>query len=967
MINADQCRRQNEEYENHQLHLIETRERRCRRYAWWDLRGSVCWAETALRRILLGVEMTARRSLCLAAEAIEEGERIVRSLFEALIGLADHTVGTWFLGNDTGYWPLIFTASRTVRSRPKNYTFTRSMALAINHHAADMKDVYNEEGTHVEIRLEDGDVKWSKSGDSNFIPLLPRAKDYPYFTPTEDISRGWRALSYDTKRLNDWRQLPPFDLIAGGGDRLIAKVANSDDIYILILDYPFFHQTSNGRRISLPQSFFKIDPLCGQSGISPSDLTAHVQVPHDDEQHPATERFPLFRKLYKNRFPAVDTMTAWFPPRIWVKVDLRPRKSTSNPPFPYPSYDHVIYLSNLPNWRLSRERVKKSFKYEMVLDLGVGSTHYHEQHDSRFGGEAESLSGQGGQTGKALSFLREFIFGKDTFDAAYRFANGHVEDYGGWLDGTCIYFQLVRLKSEAEVEEFGLKDAYAILWCDEQFAFAERWRLLHIYDRVFSSPFQPIIGEISILEEEYYKENAFDADRYFCPFQEGWINDQSRMAVARQFIAVSGSSEELEHEIFTIHYAWGSMDKTWRRRKIPRSDNTMSSFDDCFFNSADISTLQMRSDSTMILHGSMRLRGKIINGIWSQRVLPAEGQEMPSIKTLAFEPKFKPRQGSYIHPWRFVELSAAMSMHQKFSHYGVLEPVDSRIQAYRIANLNIDFESLVGLSREEIEDRIWIDDQKILGMNHKKIDWADASDFSNNPLSAIREEWQVSLFNQNLAFRIVNRPVVGWLMLFADKRDDKLAEISTRMKGDDIVLTSGDPTPAKIKFNHISRIRNLRDAHGATVHQEPDGISPPAVAEAYIQSTVDEMNNVLKVSIILKFARTQSSMIAPSLDDYENWLAMNVWRVKIACWDPYTHEVLKILDVEHMNSFEQKDTVNVRKFTWFPNTVDQRSGLLSTVLTQEGAILNGTSIWCIGATGLAACPDRIIWRTSPSV
>jgi hypothetical protein len=43
-------------------------------------------------------------------------------------------------------------------------------------------------------------------------------------------------------------------------------------------------------------------------------------------------------------------MTAWFAPRIWYKLDARPRKDTADPPDRYPSYDHVVYLSNLPSF-----------------------------------------------------------------------------------------------------------------------------------------------------------------------------------------------------------------------------------------------------------------------------------------------------------------------------------------------------------------------------------------------------------------------------------------------------------------------------------------------------------------------------------------------------------------------------------------------------------------------------------------
>jgi hypothetical protein len=962
MANADQCRRETERYDQEQRRRIREQEGLCRLFVAWDPRGWACWTGTAARWAALALEMAARRLLCATAEAVEEGERILSAIGNAIGGAIDHLAGTWFLGNDTGYWPIVRTTQRAVPSRPRRTAFARSIALAINDQTADMRNAYREEGAHVEVRLENGEVEWAVNGGA-FAPLLPRREDYPPFAPADAVRDGKRAVSYDNRRLGEWLALPPFDLIAGGGDRLIAKVAGSDAIFILILDHPVLHRTGTGTRLRLPQTFFKLDPDCGRAEANRFELLQHVRVQDDDEKHPATERFPIFRLMFANAHS--DTMDAWFPPRVWLKLDARPRKDTATPPRRYPVYDHVIYLSNLPDWTGNRERARRSVRYVRVLDLGIGSSHYHEQHDPRFGGETDSLSGRGGLAGRALEGLREDFFGASSFDAAFRVANGHVEDFGGWLDGTCIYFQMVQLKSDADIRGGDLRDAYAILWCDEQLAFTERWRVLHIYDHKFASPFQPIVGEVSVLEEEYYPGAVFDADRYFCPFQEGFIHALSRMAVARQFVAVTGAVPGGgADEIYTTHFAWGTMDKTWRRRMAPRA-GSMTPAAGAMFASVDLGSLALRGDSTLMLEGAVSLNGKTVEGLWTQRVLPASCQETPSVADLAQEPRFSPRQTSYTHTWRFVEKSAAARLHQRFSHYGVLEPVDSRIQAFRLGTGNEDLESSTGLTTAEIESRLWTDTDRLLGSTHRRIDWTDAANIPDNPLSALRTGTYTGRFSPRLSFRLVRRPGLGWLMLHADKREDKMAEIALLNPRGNLTLQSDAPNPAAITFlgpAAVRRVRNLRDPHGVTVQAEPDGVSPPCVSRATVTTFIDRGQNVVRVRITLRFARSSLSLRSAALPTYESWLAMNVWRVKIACWNPLTQNTLTLADLEHMTVFAAGADETVREGEWTPAAADQRGGILASVLNEAGCMLDATSLWCVGSTGLAAPPDEVLWE-----
>jgi hypothetical protein len=71
-----------------------------------------------------------------------------------------------------------------------------------------------------------------------------------------------------------------------------------------------------------------------------------------------------------------------------------------------------------------------------VLDPGVGVSHLHEQHDNRFGGEVDCLHGARISLGIVTS---------PSDEEAFRFANGPIRDFGGWVDGTCIHYMLVQL------------------------------------------------------------------------------------------------------------------------------------------------------------------------------------------------------------------------------------------------------------------------------------------------------------------------------------------------------------------------------------------------------------------------------------------------------------------------------------------------------------------------------------------
>lgn len=967
MANAEECRWESHQTKKRNRQRVKKHREECRDYGWLDPRGWVCHIVTFFETVWNTVTETVNDWVCDAAELFEEIERYGGMFFDWAMTVLDHWVGV-LTGNPTGYWPIVDSEERSVSSRPVRAAFTRSFVLGTDLAQVSLSAPYREEGAHVEVRLVDGSVEWSIDG-APFVAFEPRASDYPPL-PGVDVDLAPQSVSYHKERLGEWVTPPVFDMIAAGGDRFIAKAADSDAIYIAIPANPFVHRLSDGSRIQLPQSFFKLDPDCGIAETDRDELLAHVRVPGDNELHPATERFPLFRVMFESRAVYTDIMAAWFAPRIWLKLDTRPRKGSSDPPQRYPQYDHIIYRCNLPDFFLNRKRVRRSVRYRHVLDLGVGVSHFHEQHDGRFGGEADSLSGRGGTLGGALAGLRQMLFQGVEFDHAYRYANGPVEDYGGWVDGTCIYYMLVQLKSSAAIEAADLEDAFAVLWTDEQLVFTERWRVLDIIDRKFMSPFQPIVGDISINEEEFYSNAPFDGDRYFCPFRYGHVRQHSRMAVARQFIAVTGIDPDTNaDEIYTTHFAWGTMDKTWRRRLPPNVQIRRTGDSNDNEDLANLSDFSMRGDSTIMIRGARSVDGNRFYGYWTQRVLPANGQEMPSVQDLADEETFEPRRARYTHAWRFVGDGAFKILHRRYSHYGVLEPVESRIQMYRIPDDQITFSSAIGAP--DVEAALWEDRNRTLQIQHPRLNYGAAAqglqgllDGSPADVTEALEQAQEnrthpSGFNNPMRFKLARRPGLGWILMHADKRDEKLIGFNPLPNGG-VLLTDSTNSARTVTVRALRHVRNARDPHGIRIGLEADGVSPPAVPSAVIE-VLSDGRTVQQATISFTMGRKPDDRLHNSLESYREWVASNVWRVKLGGVLPDSDTVVLLLDLEREIVFQPSNDNTTWTYIWLPSVAQQRNGALAAMLSEAGAAQYGTSLWFVGATGLAAPPDGVGW------
>ncbi len=970
---GEECRYETRRWIERKRSQRTERHRSCRERPWWDPQRWFCEIVNVVRDFVEEIVHVTRKLVCAAIEIVEEIVPLIEGAAKTAWGAFDSVVGS-FTGNDTGQLPIIDSRARPVPSRPNQRASARSLALGLD--SAPPLMPYNQDGAFVALTLVDG-IAGIEGAPS---PLAPTMGDLPAFA-IDRVPANWRgplAVSYDGSRLGDWGKPPDFDLIAAAGDRAFAKASGDDALYLLLFANPYRHRIGR-RTIDLPQSFFKLDPECGRGTASRADLLAHVAIPGDDERHPATERFALYRFMFGNLNVFLDIMDVQAGPLVWIKIDARPRRDTSDPPPRYPRYNHVTYRSNLPP--PFRNVVRKSVRYERVLDLGIGSTHLHEQHDNRFGGEVDVLS-RHGLVEELLAPGSRALFGEETLEAGYRFANGPIRDYGGWVDGTCIYFQLVQLKSDEAIRREEWDEAYAVLWIDEQMSFTERWRVLHPFDRDFTSPSPPILGIITRSESEFYPDAPFSGDRFFCPLLEGHIRPDSRMAVARQHVALTGVDPESgEAEIYTIHFSWPTMDKTWRRRFLPGSDT--ETMDGPRVGIEAVATgLRLREEQMLLVPGRRRYGRRTIEGLFFQPVLPASGQEAPSVAELGGQPAFAAPTRRYTHPWRFVAQGAGAFADATYSHFGVHEPVDGRDQLYQVRLVE-------GGDPARIERALWLDEGGAFSIRHKRLDYAQltrtleglgrrasrlggalvglltgrgsarrlarsARAFADAVASARESRTHPSIYNAPMKVRLGERGALGWTMTLADRRDDKLIRLDPLPDGRLARLVDAADPGHVVEIELLAHRRNARDLHGLTVGREVDALSPPAIEMAKLRPELDASGRVRRVAISLGLARGPDD--ASAYDRYDEWVASNVWRVRLAAI--VGRETIGLFDLTVADDFRRSGSV--LQGTWDVPPDLNMPVPLEDLLTQAGQASHFLSLWGVGPSGLAAIPDQLI-------
>jgi hypothetical protein len=550
--------------------------------------------------------------------------------------------------------------------------------------------------------------------------------------------------------------------------------------------------------------------------------------------------------------------------------------------------------------------------FDKVLDIGVGHVHWHEQYDHRTGGEIQPL------------FTGPFVPSPPlTYADLYRFTNGPVRDGDGFVDGTCNYYALVRLRNAG----------FALLYIDEQSYFVQRWRMADPRDT--NGPSTALVGGLASNASFY----GWNRATYWDPFQAGQIAASSRMAVSRQVVLVSAPDPLKPGQpaavIYSINFSYATIDRSWRWRSLPgqaqyfASDAQRASepIDPSLPNTVYPETIRLREDMTINVKGTQQQPdGTIVVGRWYQRYLPAGNVLVPPASALTGS---RPSQG-YTHPWKFLREAVFLAADQ-FSHLGAYTAVDSRTQYYTVtpATAQDSYELTKAMG-----DDPWIDTTRQLCTRLLEFQWAAPLRLPDIDPGQTLWNLQIvgpprapaSLFNTETRLRIVSNGS-AWLAQHWDKRDD------------DLISFWGLPVTVTL----------TKDGRNATVTLDSStwDDTPPAVPAAQFSWTGNPRQPV------------QITLTSP----------LAVSRVQLAALDPVpdpssagsTATVVALLDVPASGYFASTSPGEV--FSWSPSARVQ--ALLARYCTHAGALAHGTSLWCEDLPGHASVPDSMVWAGTP--
>lgn len=774
------------------------------------------------------------------------------------------------------------------------------------------------------------------------------------------------ACSFSSRRAGVRIAAPPFDMIAASGGRVLAKERGADRFYFAMMDHSFIHFTPERGEFPVPPIYSRLDPEFHQPTARNEDLTAHLAGCFED--HYAAERFPAYRFALEQGF--TDMMMVRLDRRIWHLIDTRPPLglvspknvafeaflrtfTTTLPPIPGPIQDAFQNLLGKlppafdrfkealqagttggtapPTWVPRVENVAYSdgstelkplsIDYRKVLDIGVGAMHLHDQYEVVVGGEVQPM-----RTGTLTDFWK----------AMYAFFNGPIRDADGYNDGTVHYYALVQLKDNAAV---GIPDAYGIVYCDEQFYFTQRWRLVHHED---NNGLQFAVA--ASLEWPLSLQYGWNPQTYWCPLRAGHIGPDSRMAVARQVVLVTGMDPATRAgEIYSINFSWGTIDRSWRWRPLPAPSPNPPPTDaealeetilvrpgqpECVYPQ----TIGLREDMTIHLKGTSEKAGQAATvGRWYQRYLPATNRLEPPSEQLL--PNVRP-QARYGHLWKFLP-EAAFRRADQFSHFGVYDQVDSRTQYYVVEPAsNSDADRLTAGGPGP-----WIDERRQLFVLAGKFRYAAPS----RPDIGIRRP--PSMFNPETRLRIVPRGVLGWIAMHWDKRDDDLVPFSN-------LLPLLPPATVELT-NGTQRAR-------VTLRARRWVEEPPVVRSVEFAWTgLPNATAVITLTTPQNQRKLDDERAAWLDQDPDRLVFENVWRVRMAAFDA-SGTVVSLFDATTDVRFARTSSGSW-VCRWTPTAGEVAS--LRSYCSPVGALVAGTSIWFEDVVGHVSVPEQLRWST----
>lgn len=814
---------------------------------------------------------------------------------------------------------------------------------------------YADSGTRFFFRIREGQVEVSTlESDWQVVEHRP--------------GQGATAISYKRLRLGEkLAPAPWFDMIAADSGRVFAKERGRARFFFTMLD-PMFRRAGNR---PVPSAYFKLDPEQGLEAANNADRVRQLPV-QDDSDHPAAVRFPLFRKAMG--IDQNDSMVVVIDPnmRIWHHVDARPPKDAGEPPDPaqvsgVPPIQEIVTFrqDGLPPLVPARI-VRHGYRPLRVLDIGVGHEHWHEQRCRIYGGEMDSLDGPG------LHFI---LKGRDV----YRMFNGPVEDQGGFIDGTVNYYVLAQFLSDDEIEASTTApaNAFAILWLDEQAVLSERWRLVSPDDSEFGG-FRDIIPSAMVqYMDKDFRHFRFDRSKFWDPMRAGHVGRQSRMAVSRQVIVLSGRDPvSNEAQLFTINFSFGTSDRTWRWRPFPPKTSLGCVFD-------------LREDMTIFV----REAGES-GGYWFQRYLPASGSVKPEEHSLLLaadayerpERKLdiaKPERG-FNHPWQWLPADVFEFVHGHFSHFGCYEERVNWRWQYYCADLYPDSDALSAGD----EGSPWIEQGSRLHITKASLNWAlinailkgDVSalsgagadvwarvldvvthaasgELTGEQLAGVLTELQQTelvtqvhthgLFHDRFILKLQYRDPIGWILVHWDKRDDDLLPFR------DMSTEGGMPF-------ELALVPAEGGSSGSPVRLQVTSyhrvLDPPAVEEARVVVLQDKGSRFLRIEL--------RPVKPPEL------LGENVWRIKLGALlrDPQSDALVgaeRLFDEIRVKSPAQDvPRQNWLGYQWdISDWGESRVNRLKECCSEAGRIRFGTSLWFENVVGHVARPDSVEYAT----
>ena len=670
---------------------------------------------------------------------------------------------------------------------------------------------FNSEGLKCFVTLEDGEarVRFGPMPRGRYLSLIEGGNNNMSGHDGYSLDK---VVSYTHNRRGTIGRLPAnfkFDMVTANGNRLFAKEKDTDRFFFATLYEEFPLQDKHGGG-HVPGCYLKLDPQ--DNLLAPRDKDLEWWTDGEGGQgnnefdHPAMAGYAFMpiakfglefflqdleddiREQLKTvgiDIPFVflrhfrflpDIMMVKVVPGVWHEIDSRPPYGSGRVPLGLPTYDHITYqatgvsglrpevlLPGLFRWLLGTEENVQSIDFDKVLSIGVANTHRHMQYDDSCGMELSS--------------------GPD------HYLVGPVLDRGGFWDGTCNFYALVHLKKRSphpdRTDNRLDKYDYGVLWLDEQSYFSERWRLLSPFDSLWGRLREwSMVGSLKrtlTLEPLRNRAEGFGRiqDTFWCPFENGLIDDNSRMVVSRFVILVTGKKPESGRpmELYSIAFNWGGMDRTWRYRTLP--DYTII-YDDLpgpiprVGNTIRPQKIVLRDDLTICVPGSKRLVNRrerpIIYGWHYQTYLPASKKEPAAGRDTPVKTKFS-------HPWKFMTNECFEHANASF-HFGdyaaKTKPYDNRSQFYPL-----DCSSHKN-PEDWSEEIVWSPaDKEALftfqpSLLHVTKDLEKLlKELPIDPTELICQ-CPPSLFNDKVMFRIRHCHILGLIAMYWDKRDDDL-------------------------------------------------------------------------------------------------------------------------------------------------------------------------------------------------